>query len=49
MASPEFPMTERIDQLHQLYCRLTGQNLSLRLTGSGCGMSFYTPGFPRPN
>ena len=45
MASPEFPMTERIDQLHQLYCRLTGQNLSLRFDRQRLWYEFLHAGF----
>ena len=38
-------MVERIDQLHQLYCRLTGQNLSLHFDRQRLWYEFLHAGF----
>jgi hypothetical protein len=39
--------SEQIQQLHQLYCRLTGQNLSLRFDRERLWFEFLRAGFTR--
>jgi len=45
MDSPQPIMAGRIDQIHQLYCRLTGQNLSLRFDRQRLWYEFLHAGF----
>ena len=45
MNSPQPIMAGRIDQVHQLYCRLTGQNLSLRFDRQRLWYEFLHAGF----
>jgi hypothetical protein len=45
MDSPQPVMAGRIDQIHQLYCRLTGQNLSLRFDRQRLWYEFLHAGF----
>ena len=45
MDSPQPVMAGRIDQIHQLYCRLTGQNLSIRFDRQRLWYEFLHAGF----
>lgn len=45
MASAEPSLAERIEQLHQLYCRLTAQNLGLRFDRQRLWYEFLQAGF----
>jgi len=46
--APEPPMAAQIEQLHRLYCQLTGQNLSLRFDRQRTWYEFLHAGFSAP-
>ena len=45
MNSPPSSMPAQLEQLHQTYCRLTGQNLSLRFDRERLWFEFHRAGF----
>ena len=45
MSSPPPSMRAQLEQLHQTYCRLTGQNLSLRFDRERLWFEFLRAGF----
>jgi hypothetical protein len=45
MNGPPSSMAEQVEQLHQTYCRLTGQNLSLRFDRERLWFEFHRAGF----
>ena len=45
MNSPSSPVPAQLEQLHQTYCRLTGQNLTLRLERERLWFEFHRAGF----
>jgi hypothetical protein len=45
MNSPPTSIPELVQQLHQTYCRLTGQNLSLRFDRERLWFEFFRAGF----
>lgn len=49
MNSPASSMASQIQELHQTYCRLTGQNLSLRFDRERLWYEFLRAGFKAPD
>ncbi|MGO8697510.1 MAG: hypothetical protein ACLQVY_07310 [Limisphaerales bacterium] len=45
MNGPPSSTSEQLEQLHQTYCRLTGQNLSLRFDRERLWFEFHRAGF----
>ena len=45
MNAPRLPTLAQLEQLHQTYCRLTGQNLSLRFDRERLWFEFLRAGF----
>ena len=45
MSAPQPPWARRIEQIHALYCRLTGQNLSLGFDRQRARYEFFRAGF----
>ena len=48
MPDPEPPTARHIEQLHRLYCQLTGQSLSLRFDRQRTWYEFLHAGFSAP-
>ena len=49
MPPPQPALARHIEQIHQLYCRLTGQNLSLRFDRQRFWYEFLQAGFTQPH